>query len=394
MSRNPSRQSNIPPQPASSPAASSCWASPPRPRRKSSRPSSTPKPPRSAAPPFSPWSTSPAPTCMRWRARSATSATADTTCSATTSTSARAPMHSAWNGWPNSNAGRFANSRSPGSAWRPRCACCQATSPRAKSTPISWRTWSAPGRVPKISKTRRLETPCTATSPWPNAFPGGMAFMSDFPGEITHRVREFYERCHFPGDRPLDHDGLVLTRWFAKSVAARNGAPTRVLDAGCGTGNTSVALARHYPAIQFLGVDHALSSLAQAGERAHHSGLSNLSFHHGDLMQPLAAGRFDIILCLGVLHHTADMRRVLANLRNCLNPGGHLYLWVYGKHGRYRHSLNMRLLAMLTGPASPDEALPLAREFALGSGDDSPLDDLLGRDRLDPTHRRTFRDQT
>jgi SAM-dependent methyltransferase len=216
--------------------------------------------------------------------------------------------------------------------------------------------------------------------------------MSDSPGEITHRVREFYERCHFPGDRPLDHDGLVLTRWFAKSVAARNGAPTRVLDAGCGTGNTSVALARHYPAIQFLGVDHSLASLAQAGERARHSGLSNLSFHHGDLMQPLAAGRFDIILCLGVLHHTADMRRVLANLRNCLNPGGHLYLWVYGKHGRYRHSLNMRLLAMLTGPASPGEALPLAREFALGSGNDSPLDDLLGRDRLDPTHRRIFRD--
>ena len=49
----------------------------------------------------------------------------------------------------------------------------------------------------------------------------------------------------------------------------------------------------------------------------------------------------------------SDMGRVLANLRGCLNPGGHLYLWVYGKHGRYRHSLNMRLLAMLTGPGAP-----------------------------------------
>lgn len=220
--------------------------------------------------------------------------------------------------------------------------------------------------------------------------------MSDSPGEITRKVREFYERCHFPGDRPLDHDGLILTRWFAKSAAALDrgaAAPTRVLDAGCGTGNTSVALARHYPAIQFLGIDHSLSSLAQAEKRARHSGLRNLSFHHGDLMHPLAAGRFDIILCLGVLHHTADMRRVLANLRACLNPGGHLYLWVYGRHGRYRHSLNMRLLAILTGPAAaPDEALSLAGEFALPTGGESPLDDLLGRNRLDPNHRQTFRD--
>lgn len=217
--------------------------------------------------------------------------------------------------------------------------------------------------------------------------------MSEATGELTRRVREFYEQCHFPGDRPLDHDGLVLARWFARSVAERPARRIRVLDAGCGTGNTSVALARHYPAVHFMGIDHSLSSLAQAEERASRAGVGNLSFQHGDLMNPLGVGGFDIVLCLGVLHHTADMRRVLGNLRACLNSDGQLYLWVYGKYGRYRHSLNVRLLAMLAGPsAAPDEALSLAREFAFGGGDESPLNDLLGRNRLDPNHREIFRD--
>lgn len=203
-------------------------------------------------------------------------------------------------------------------------------------------------------------------------------------------TREFYEHCNFPGNRPLDQDGLILMRRFAGSVERRRGKRIRVLDAGCGTGNTSIALASRYKDVEFVGLDQSAASL----EKAKRSGIPNLSFQQWDLMDPIPDdGKFDIVLCLGVLHHTANMQRVLGNLRFSLDTRGDLYLWVYGRHGRYRHSLNMRLLAMLAGTETPAaEALALATEFAFHADDGAPLDDLLGRNRLDPVHRMALED--
>jgi len=191
---------------------------------------------------------------------------------------------------------------------------------------------------------------------------------------ITEVVRAFYEDVRFPGDRPLDRDGLILMRRLTKRAAsARDGL--RVLDAGCGTGNTLVSLARAIPQAEFVGVDLSQGSLSEAGSQARD--LNNVTLVHHDLMQPLQIGDFDVVLCLGVLHHTADMTRVLRNLSNALRARGAIYLWMYGKHGRYRHCLNRRLLRMLVDRDDPD-AVELARRFAVEMGDGAPLAELSG----------------
>ncbi len=186
---------------------------------------------------------------------------------------------------------------------------------------------------------------------------------------VTAKVREFYEQVRFPGVRPPDQDGLILMRRLAKRASpgseSRGPAPTRVLDAGCGTGNTSLSLARRFPGFEFLGVDFSEPSLDLARAAAEKEGLRNIRFRRGDLMRPLDEGSpFDVVLCLGVLHHTVEPRTVLGNLRAALREGGELYLWVYGRHGRYRHDLNRRLLRMLLDarPGTGDE-LALAREL-------------------------------
>ena len=191
---------------------------------------------------------------------------------------------------------------------------------------------------------------------------------------ITEVVRAFYEDVRFPGDRPLDRDGLILMRRLTKRAASvRDGL--RVLDAGCGTGNTLVSLARFLPQAEFVGVDLSQGSLSEAGSQARD--LNNVTLMHHDLMQPLQIGDFDVVLCLGVLHHTAEMTRVLRNLSNALRAGGGIYLWMYGKHGRYRHCLNRRLLRMLVDRDDPD-AVELARRFAVEMGDGAPLAELSG----------------
>lgn len=216
--------------------------------------------------------------------------------------------------------------------------------------------------------------------------------------EITSKSREFYEQFQFPGSRPIDHDGLVFLRRFTRTIHQRLALipdrMLRVLDAGCGTGNTSVSLARQFPRVAFFGIDQSRTSLAKAKELAGGAGAKNVRFRTGNLLKPLPwQNPFDVILCLGVLHHTADMMRTLTNLRRSLANGGELFLWIYGKHGRYRHSLNTRLLRMLLGKQrSPEAALELATQFALNADNGSALRDLIGRTKIDEMQRKAFTD--
>jgi SAM-dependent methyltransferase len=203
--------------------------------------------------------------------------------------------------------------------------------------------------------------------------------MCDSEREVTSRVREFYERYHFPGVRPPEQDGLILMRRLMQAVVRRrDGAPLRVLDAGCGTGNTMLALARRLPDAQFRGVDLSASSLEIARDSAADLGLTNVEFRQGDLRDSLTDGQqFDAVICMGVLHHTPDMPTVLGRLREALAEEGDLYLWVYGAHGRYRHRLNARLLRILleAGPET-DDPIAFASEFLEHTRDGAPLADL------------------
>jgi 2-polyprenyl-3-methyl-5-hydroxy-6-metoxy-1,4-benzoquinol methylase len=212
---------------------------------------------------------------------------------------------------------------------------------------------------------------------------------------ITQVSKKFYEQFHFPGSRPVDQDGLIFLRRFAQSVGklARKKNDIHVLDAGCGTGNTSISLAGIYKEIQFMGIDNSAPSLIQAASDCKKRGLNNLKFQRWNLLKPIrAASKFDIILCLGVLHHTANMEKVLINLNNILNENGELFLWIYGKHGRYNHSLNMQLLKMLleTEP-KPENISELAGEFAVKTQEGLPLKELIGKTKTNEMQLNAFK---
>jgi SAM-dependent methyltransferase len=213
---------------------------------------------------------------------------------------------------------------------------------------------------------------------------------------LTDRVRQFYEQFHFPGVRPPDQDGLILMRRLAGCLGGSRGEPqrSRVLDAGCGTGNTVISLARRFTDVDFLGIDISASSLSIAAQAAQEAGLRNIRFRRWDLLERnLGEGLFDVVLCLGVLHHTANGEAALRNLREATTEDGIVFLWVYGQHGRYRHSLNVRLLSMLlsAGPLA-DDPVGLAREFALNGGRGAVAGDLLAADMSAPVKERILRE--
>src|SRR5579859_4971907 len=98
-----------------------------------------------------------------------------------------------------------------------------------------------------------------------------------------------------------------------------------VLDAGCGMGRFSEIV--HQYGGTYVGVDFSYAVDA-AHENAGH--LPNVHFVQADLFAlPFADNVFDLVMSLGVLHHTPDPRRAFASLPRVLKPGGKLTVTVY-----------------------------------------------------------------
>ena len=145
------------------------------------------------------------------------------------------------------------------------------------------------------------------------------------------------------------------------------------LDAGCGGGRYSIALA-HLGASSVDGVDVGKVNIADANRRALDLQASHINFHVGSVAElPFPAGQFDCVICSGVLQHTVDPVRVLDELSRVLRPGGMLYMLVYATEG-----LRWPLVQVLR---------PIAQSIGL-----EKLDALVEQAGLPVNRRRTYLD--
>jgi 2-polyprenyl-3-methyl-5-hydroxy-6-metoxy-1,4-benzoquinol methylase len=145
-------------------------------------------------------------------------------------------------------------------------------------------------------------------------------------------------------------------------------AGTRVLEVGSGTGWFSLAMAHHYradvTAIDFnpVAVERArqVATVLDAG----------VSFSVADLFLYDPPRPFDVVVSLGVLHHTNDCHAAVARVFDrFVRPGGHVLVGLYHRHGRapfLRHFREMRARG-----ASEAEMLARYRELHSWLDDDT-----------------------
>jgi SAM-dependent methyltransferase len=99
--------------------------------------------------------------------------------------------------------------------------------------------------------------------------------------------------------------------------------PARVADLGCGSGWSSIVMARSYPRARVDGIDLDEASIEEARRNAEAAGVADrVHFDSRDAGDPALAGQYDLVTLFETLHDMADPVRVLRAAAALLAPGG------------------------------------------------------------------------
>ncbi|MBD1841367.1 class I SAM-dependent methyltransferase [Coleofasciculus sp. FACHB-64] len=180
--------------------------------------------------------------------------------------------------------------------------------------------------------------------------------------DISSAVQRLYDTYPFPPEPLLDSPPPGYNwrwNWLAAYHFCTSQTPqkqdVRILDAGCGTGVGTEYLVHLNPAAQVVGIDLSSGALEVARERCRRSGANRVEFHHKSLYDAQELpGEFDLINCVGVLHHLPDPIRGIQSLAAKLAPGGLMHIFVYAELGRWEIQLMQKAIALLQGERRGD----------------------------------------
>lgn len=190
--------------------------------------------------------------------------------------------------------------------------------------------------------------------------------MSDSQA-ISQAVAKLYNTFPFPPD-PLSDDAPPGYNWRWNWQTAYNFCtgrkPTReairILDAGCGTGSGTDYLIHLNPQAEVVAIDLSQKALEVAQERCRRSGVlegreKSVQFLQMPLEEAVELpGQFDLINCVGVLHHLPNPVKGLQAIASKLAPGGLLHIFVYAELGRREIRLMQEAIALLQGERRGD----------------------------------------
>jgi SAM-dependent methyltransferase len=118
---------------------------------------------------------------------------------------------------------------------------------------------------------------------------------------------------------PDDHARQVTASYYVRKVMASVPQPRRVMDLGCGAGNSVDEFRKHNPDVDWVGVDIADSTEARSRRRT-----DALFVTYDGLRLPYESDEFDVVYSNHVLEHVRYPDRHLAEIARVLRPGGHL----------------------------------------------------------------------
>jgi len=109
----------------------------------------------------------------------------------------------------------------------------------------------------------------------------------------------------------------------------------KILIAGCGTGQHAITTASKYKNAEIFALDLSFNSLSYAKRKAEELNYKNINFIQGDLLDLRKLDKkFDIIECVGVLHHMDDPLAGWECLTDCLKKDALMLIGLYSEKAR------------------------------------------------------------
>ena len=131
----------------------------------------------------------------------------------------------------------------------------------------------------------------------------------------------------------LERNGFKNSKSFSKFLNSKK----RILDAGCGNGRVT-ALLRKYSNSKFthiVGIDLVESAIKSSKDNL--IKYENIEIIQKNLLNDLKdLGKFDIIYCQEILHHTENPEKAFGNLCDILDDKGEIAIYVYKKKAPVR----------------------------------------------------------
>lgn len=164
-------------------------------------------------------------------------------------------------------------------------------------------------------------------------------------------------------DRADFYDAELRRHNVHLRAAASVGFRDRVLDIGCGAGQSTREAATAAVGGNAIGVDTSLAMLEVARRRADEAGLRNVAFEHGDAQHhAFSAAGFDLCISRFGVMFFADPAAAFANVARAMRPGARLawMVWQSQEHNEWTGAIRR---ALAPGTAVSAEAL---KAFSLG----------------------------
>lgn len=164
--------------------------------------------------------------------------------------------------------------------------------------------------------------------------------LSGITDDTSMAVREQYEENPYPRwgktARIEPYEDMYAVLRQRCPLADIDRFPSdRILVAGCGTGRHPIHTALRLPRAQVTAIDLSLASLAYGLRKARELEVENLKFAQADILNLSdAIGQYDIIECVGVLHHLENPLQGWLHLLKHLKPGGVMRIGLYSEYAR------------------------------------------------------------
>jgi len=174
--------------------------------------------------------------------------------------------------------------------------------------------------------------------------------------QVIEQIKEFYEASPYPHQRLETKDDLL--RWEHGKVMKRilatvaltpeNLKGMNVLDAGCGTGEKAAYCALHGAKVDAF--DISGKSIEIAKRNARKIGVE-VNYQVDAFETVKLTKKYDLILCIGTLHHTSDAGGNFIRMAKHVKKNGAIALGLYNVYGRLACRVQRKLLRLGEGNA-------------------------------------------